>query len=329
MKPKDLITEFSIDYPNDSLAKFGKNRSFEIITKELSRAIKDLCEIDEDKYKIYGSADNGNWAEIPWIAILDRDITTTTRKGYYVVFLFSKDTKKIYLCLSLGWTQFEEEYGIKAGRLHIKETCEYYARLLGSDSSFSYGDISLEATHNLGKGYELGSILHKSYISSSISDENIIQDMQELLNYYSQLKNLVGDSVLNLDIDGEKYNEQIQNFKKDVALSTFKPISYESIAELMAKAANNPPAVKERLIKQIVRNRKYATYIKQKANYICQVCGRKPFIKINGQPYAEADHIIPLGQKGEDKPENIRCLCAQCHAIITYGSEDEIKRLLA
>lgn len=329
MSASKLIKEFSQRYPEDSRSKFGQNRSFEIITKQLPEEIRRLCEINTNIFRTYGSAGTGNWAEIPWLAVLDKEITSSTRTGYYVVLLFSKDLKKISICLSLGWTQFEEEYGIKEGRLQIKATCTHYAHLLANDkTSFISGDLALGATNNLGKGYEAGSIIHKTYQVSDINDENIKQDVEDLLNYYHQLKNLVGDSILNIEIDTQKYDEQVQTFKKEVALSTFKPISDKSIAELIAKTQDYSPKIRERLIKQIVRNRKYADYVKQKANFICQTCGRRPFVKANGQPYAEADHIIPLGHQGADSAENLRCLCAQCHAIITYGSDEEIKRLL-
>ena len=51
----------------------------------------------------------------PWIAILDKDITTSTREGVYIVFLFSSDYKHIYLTLNQGyhysrsiWIQIEQ-----------------------------------------------------------------------------------------------------------------------------------------------------------------------------------------------------------------------------
>jgi 5-methylcytosine-specific restriction protein A len=330
MNARNLITEFSSKYPIESSGPFGRQRTTEIITKELPQEILKLCNLNENHFRVYGSAGTGNWAEIPWVAVLDKDITSTTRRGYYIVLLFDREIKNVYICLSLGWTQFEEEYGVKEGRRHIDAACRHYAKLLSDNrGNFKRGNVSLNATHNLGKGYEAGSILFNKYFIDNINDDTIKHDIDELLENYKQLKDLVGDSVLNVDVDTEKYDQQIQSFKKEIAKSTFRPISEELIAELIEKAKNTPPEIRERLIKQIPRNRKYAQYIKQKARYICAICGKKPFTQKNGLPYAEADHVKPLGQKGEDSPINMRCLCAQCHAIITHGSDSEIKQLLS
>lgn len=84
----------------------------------------------------------------------------------------------------------------------------------------------------------------------------------------------------------------------------------------------------ERTVKKLVRNSKIARLIKQRQNYICEVCGREPFIQNNGEFYAEADHIKPLGLGGLDTPANMRCLCSQCHAVITHGADNVVSKLL-
>jgi hypothetical protein len=91
-----------------------------------------------------------------------------------------------------------------------------------------------------------------------------------------------------------------------------------------------PPDRAEQVVYRVVRNSKIARLIKESRDYVCEVCGREPFIQKNGKPYAEADHIRPLGgeYRGFDSPENMRCLCAQCHAVITHGSEQVIRELL-
>lgn len=102
----------------------------------------------------------------------------------------------------------------------------------------------------------------------------------------------------------------------------------KSILKLLA--TNLPPQRIERVVSKIVRDPKKAQLIKESKNYICEVCERTPFIQENGKPYAEADHIKPLGGDcgGLDTPENMRCLCAQCHAVITHGSSEAVGELL-
>lgn len=60
--------------------------------------------INDGNYLVYGSVGKGLATKTPWIAILDKNITTSTRNGVYIVFLFSSDYKHVYLTLNQGTT---------------------------------------------------------------------------------------------------------------------------------------------------------------------------------------------------------------------------------
>lgn len=102
----------------------------------------------------------------------------------------------------------------------------------------------------------------------------------------------------------------------------------EISATLQTLSNRHPLERVNRIISRVVRNPQIAHLIKVKQGYVCEICSRKPFVQSNGSFYAEADHIEPLGLGGLDTPENMRCLCAQCHSVITHGSEEMIKALL-
>jgi 5-methylcytosine-specific restriction enzyme A len=75
------------------------------ITKDLPQLIKQFVSSsgrDLEKYRLYGSVGQLNWtlAHIAWVAILRRDITTSTERGYYVVLLFSQNMQNCFLSLS-------------------------------------------------------------------------------------------------------------------------------------------------------------------------------------------------------------------------------------
>ena len=46
----------------------------------------------------------GNWARVPWIAILDTRITPTTQRGVYAVYAFAPNMESIHLALGIGTT---------------------------------------------------------------------------------------------------------------------------------------------------------------------------------------------------------------------------------
>ena len=67
-------------------------------------------------------------------------------------------------------------------------------------------------------------------------------------------------------------------------------------------------------VKQIVRNPYIAEYAKQRANGVCQLCGKlAPFLDKDGKPYLESHHIIWLANGGEDSVKNTIALCPNCH----------------
>lgn len=72
---------------------------------------------------------------------------------------------------------------------------------------------------------------------------------------------------------------------------------------------------------QFVRNQYVVEYAKRLANGICQDCLKPaPFKnKIDGEPFLETHHIIPLSDEGEDTIENTIALCPNCHRKRHYG----------
>lgn len=42
---------------------------------------------------------------VPWIAVLNPEVTTTAQEGLYVVYLYRSDTSRVYLTMNQGATQ--------------------------------------------------------------------------------------------------------------------------------------------------------------------------------------------------------------------------------
>ena len=99
-------------------------------------------------------------------------------------------------------------------------------------------------------------------------------------------------------------------------VSTIKPFS-----ELIAPAGNsNPERRSSGVIQRIVRNSKVTQFIKAIYDNRCQFCEIQLMTSSGG--YSEGAHIRPLGgtHKGSDTPENILCLCANCHTLFDKGA---------
>lgn len=99
-------------------------------------------------------------------------------------------------------------------------------------------------------------------------------------------------------------------------------IAAEPPASDIAPPASDEPAptvmiTTNRIIRDTVMARKVKALHRSK----CQICGDSIQLN-NGQAYAEAHHIIPLGapHRGPDVPSNIIVVCPNHHAMLDFGA---------
>ena len=57
------------------------------------------------------SVGQGNWATVPWIALLNTRITKSTQEGIYIVYLIATELDRIFLTLNQGTTNLVRELG--------------------------------------------------------------------------------------------------------------------------------------------------------------------------------------------------------------------------
>ena len=110
-----LFREFQIagqDYENHiGKGLSNESDSEEILKKLIPKKLQE--EFPADSYKIKGSIGQGRVAKCPWVAIMHKSETTSTLRGIYLVFLFSRDLKRIYLSLAQGVTKIKKPVIIK------------------------------------------------------------------------------------------------------------------------------------------------------------------------------------------------------------------------
>ncbi len=67
-------------------------------------------------------------------------------------------------------------------------------------------------------------------------------------------------------------------------------------------------------VERIQRSGIVSAYVKERANGICQLCGKPaPFYSKNGEPFLECHHVVWLAHGGADEIANAVALCPNCH----------------
>ena len=179
---------------------------------------------------VSGSCGIGQKTDFPWVAIFNKHITSSAKRGLYIVYLFKKDMSGFYLSLNQGITYFADTFKRKKYE-YARKVANYFKDEIG-DNYFYKGDIDLGGTTGtLGLGYQETNIISKYYKKGSYSDETLQQDLLKMLAIYDELAGVLGEDnydynqainkvVFNYDDSFETAEEAIDNIKKAIASPT-------------------------------------------------------------------------------------------------------------
>ena len=217
---KELLIKVLENYKREVKLPFpGNGNMKKLIGVELPDKLKTII-IDTRKILLFkGGIGKGQWATVPWIAVLDKNLTTTVSKGVYIVYLFCADGSGVYLTLNQGTG------GINEARIlpnHEITRNEYLSRAHSLDN-FSKGVLepnSLKGKKNpRAKAYEQASILWKYYsienLKTKLEEEVLENNLKDLLKIYT-----------NKDIQEKKVNNNVKfnynNFYEELLKSRYK-----------------------------------------------------------------------------------------------------------
>ncbi|MHA4217501.1 McrB family protein [Bacillus cereus] len=156
-------------------SKGSKLASF--VRDDMTQEFNCLSFIDDKQYLVTGSVGKGNWAAVPWIAIMDQSVTTSTKRGYYVVYLFSEDMKQLYLTIGQGVTETTKEEMQKI-KEEIREQIHMSQKVKKDDEIFL-------GTSSKAKGYANSTAAYIAYDANKMpSEKELVEDLEEMLRYY-------------------------------------------------------------------------------------------------------------------------------------------------
>ncbi|MBG9753568.1 restriction endonuclease [Bacillus thuringiensis] len=165
------------EYLQAKTERFAGHKMGSVVRNEMTTEITRLPFIDHNQYVVTGSVGQGNWAAVPWLAIMNKDITKSTQSGYYIVYLFSEDMERLYLTIAQGVTKTDKDELDKI-KEEIREQIHMSQNVKKDDEIFL-------GTSSKAKGYANSTAAYIAYDANKMpSEKELVEDLEEMLCYY-------------------------------------------------------------------------------------------------------------------------------------------------
>ncbi|AYU54314.1 MrcB family domain-containing protein [Staphylococcus debuckii] len=192
MKKEQNAENFSMTVKSKREENF-KNRYKELVHNLLPLKIRN--DIEVDSLKVNGSIGKGRYAQVPWVAIMDPKITTSTLRGYYVVLLFHPEGEGFYLTLNQGWANITEHvssdspYSSKDLAKRLSNQLSEKAEFKFTKGSYNYyeNDEENKNLNDKAKGYKYGTVFYKYYEKGNYNDDELKSDLEDFLYTYHEI----------------------------------------------------------------------------------------------------------------------------------------------
>lgn len=199
-----VINEYGDVFAEVHRTKNFTNSFGNIIRKDIPAAISAFPEIDKTIYRVEGKCGFGRWAAVPYIPVLDKRITTSAKKGAYIVYLINKDTKEMTLAFGIGTTASvgnSSSATVSASKkltstqlTGLRERCTAIRNAIGNGTGLTYSEAN-----NIGaESYDAACVYNKKYTLATLPDdetlkEDLLQFLEAYKIYYTKI--IGGDSM--------------------------------------------------------------------------------------------------------------------------------------
>ena len=153
---------------------------------ELPQIIYETGIVSSDTHLITGSTGQGQWVDSAWFAIFDRSITTSARKGVYIVYLLSKDGNKLFLTFNQGCEDIRSAHSKKDTIAIMRQRADEIVANINSRNFRTDEDISLGVgLTDRAEMYQKGTVFYKAYEKSDIPTEEVLRkDLSNMMEIY-------------------------------------------------------------------------------------------------------------------------------------------------
>src|SRR3954453_335900 len=168
---RDVILQIARDYVTASRQPLKGHPAARFIRDDGEQQIRNSLGSNGIGLRFQGSPGQGNWADVPWVAVFDPVVTTSATRGYYSVYLFSADMSSVVISLNQGTTAVRQEFGSQTRQILRDRAALMRARLPEYTERFSPTPITLASTKILPRDYEAGHAFGRTYGTAALPPE--------------------------------------------------------------------------------------------------------------------------------------------------------------
>lgn len=189
---RELITSIRQDWASYRLLKKVSKIAdgFNLVVRRFPAELEKLLPV-KSAYLLEGSTGRGIITSAPWIATFDPTITKSATQGFYLVYLFSVDLRRLYLSIAFGTTQFQSYFpNVKERHAKLIAAAAHLSDLIPSERVLVRGPIDLAASprDRLHADYEKCSVVAFEYDLDTLPPETqLVEDYKYLLAQYRDL----------------------------------------------------------------------------------------------------------------------------------------------
>lgn len=136
---------------------------------------------------VKASGGQGSSTFTPWIGIYDPQETLSSRRGLYLVYIFSADMRFVFLILNQGVTELKDEYGIDGALTRLERTAILLLERLPSELVQPWQDVVDLRTENgwRQRAYASGSVVAREYRLDDLPAESELRaDLRDMADVF-------------------------------------------------------------------------------------------------------------------------------------------------
>ena len=214
----------------------GSDPMFKRLTVDLPTQLRSTG-LNNHEYEVTGSAGQGNWATLPWAAVLNKSETSSIQSGVYIVYCFNVELQASYLMLMQGVSKIINEHGSRLGLAKLRENASLIREKVKTNS-LSYDGIDL-GTRGRAKEYDAGTIYYIRYTLDDLpSEEVLLNDFKTMLDVYKSYLDTRG-GVVAVQTRDSLGKEGLLEIHKYIAAKGFL-FSYDDLANFYLALRTKP-----------------------------------------------------------------------------------------